>query len=221
MGLSFTNCAATLEMRSCWPDKMLKRSHRKAEQMGDLSEHDVTGILEAWNLGEVEALPKLVPLVYRELQRMARSYMRGEREGHTLETNALVHEAYLRLKDLHNIDWKSRNHFLAIAARIMRRILIDSARSRRAVKRGGGLDQITLDDGLLKPPEHPLDLVRLDEAIDALTRIDERKAKVIELRFFGGLSVSETAQALDVSVATVMRDWEFSKAWILNELMKQ
>lgn len=189
--------------------------------MADLSEHDVTSILEAWNLGEVEALPELVPLVYGELQRMARSYMRGEREGHTLETNALVHEAYLRLKDLHKIDWKNRNHFLAIAARIMRRVLIDSSRARRANKRGGDLERITLDDRLLHSPESRPDFVRLDEVIDALSEVDDRKAKVIELRFFGGLSVKETAEVLDISVATVMRDWDFSKAWILNELEKQ
>jgi RNA polymerase sigma factor (TIGR02999 family) len=189
--------------------------------MTDLSEQDITSILEAWNLGQVDALPSLVPLVYGELRRLASSYMRGERAGHTLETNALVHEAYLRLINLHEIEWKSRNHFLAIAARIMRRILIDSARLRKADKRGGDFERVTLDDGVLQSPGNRLDFVELDDAINALGGVDERKAKVIELRFFGGLSVRETADVLDVSAATVMRDWEFSKAWILNELKKQ
>jgi RNA polymerase sigma factor (TIGR02999 family) len=188
--------------------------------MADLSEQDITSILEAWNLGEVDALPRLVPMVHRELQRLARSYMWGERPGHTLETNALVNEAYLRLTELHKIEWKNRDHFLAIAARIMRRILVDSARMRKAEKRGGDLERVTFDEALPGFGNRRFDFVLLDEAIEALNRLDQRKAKVVELRFFGGLSVKETAQVLDISVATVMRDWEFSKAWILNEMKK-
>lgn len=186
--------------------------------MSDLSNEDITGILEAWNLGDVKALPKLVPLLYRELHRLAHSYMAGERIGHTLQTTALIHEAYLRLEKLNKIKWQDSSHFLAISARLMRRILVEAARSRRTEKRGGDRIHVSFSEDLVFLPGLKADMVDLDRALEKLAQIDERKSRVIELRFFGGLKVEETANLLKVSVPTVIRDWNFSKAWILNEI---
>jgi len=179
---------------------------------------DVTGLLLAWNEGDEAALQELIPIVHDELHRIAAACLAGERAGHTLQTTALVNEAYLRLIGTRRVNWQNRAHFLAMAARLMRRILVDFARSKQYQKRGGGAAvRVTLVDDL--PLSEPgRDLVALDEALDALGKIDERKSRVVELRFFGGLSVKETAEALHVSPETVMRDWKLAKAWLLRQL---
>ena len=177
----------------------------------------VTGLLMAWRGGNEAALEQLVPLVHEELHRIARGCMRGERLGHSLQATALVNEAYMRLIGAQQVDWQNRVHFLAVSARLMRRILVDFARSKKYQKRGGGVEPVTLDEGLVVS-EPGRDLVALDEALDALAKMDERKSKVVEMRFFGGLSVEETAAALGVSPDTVMRDWRLAKAWLLREL---
>ena len=179
---------------------------------------DVTGLLLAWGRGDEVALKQLVPLVQQELQRIARRCMAGEREGHSLQATALVNEAYLRLIDVQHVNWQNRAHFLAMSARLMRRILVDWARSKHYQKRGGGGVKVTLDEAMIGPAERGQDLVALDDALQALEKLNERKSRVVELRFFGGLSVEETASVLKVSVDTVMRDWKFSKAWLLQEL---
>ena len=179
---------------------------------------DVTGLLLAWRRGDQDALDRLIPLVHRELRRVARAVMRGERKGHTLEPTALVNEAYLRLVDLRRLEWQDRAHFLAVAARLMRRILIDHARAHRYQKRGGGAITVTLDGDIAVPSEPGRDLVALDDALEALSAVDERKSRVVELRFFGGMTVQETAAVLSVSVDTIMRDWKLAKAWLLREL---
>ena len=171
----------------------------------------------AWRGGNEAALEQLVPLVHEELHRIARGCMRGERPGHSLQATALVNEAYMRLMGAQQVDWQNRVHFLAVSARLMRRILVDFARSKKYQKRGGGAQAVTLDEGLIVT-EPGRDLVALDEALDALAKMDERKSKVVEMRFFGGLSVEETAAALGVSADTVMRDWRLAKAWLLREL---
>ena len=179
----------------------------------------VTALLFAWRGGDDGALEQLVPLVHEELHRIARGCMKGERAGHSLQATALVNEAYLRLMGAQQVDWQNRVHFLAVSARLMRRILVDFARSKKYQKRGGGAEPVTLDEGLVVS-EPGRDLVALDEALDALAKMDERKSKVVEMRFFGGLSVEETAAALGVSPDTVMRDWRLAKAWLLRELRK-
>ena len=156
-------------------------------------------------------------MVYEELRRLARHYVRNERVGHTLQPTALVNEAYLRLVDIHKVQWQNRAHFFAMSARLMRRILVDSARSRKYQKRGAGAQKVSLDEGMLVV-EPGRDLVALDDALEALAQVDERRSKVVEMRFFGGLSVEETAEALGVSVDTVMRDWKLAKVWLLREL---
>jgi RNA polymerase sigma-70 factor (ECF subfamily) len=178
---------------------------------------DVTGLLRAWGKGDEGALERLIPLVHQELRRVARHCMAGERKGHTLQATALINEAYLRLVDAQQVDWQDRTHFVAVAARLMRRILVDFARARRYQKRGGGAVQVTLDEAMLVL-ERGRDLVALDEALEALAKFDERKSRVIELRFFGGLSVEETATVLGVSADTVMRDWRLAKAWLMREM---
>jgi RNA polymerase sigma factor (TIGR02999 family) len=160
-------------------------------------------------------------LVHDELRRIARRCMAGERGGHSLQATALVNEAYLRLIDARHVDWQNRTHFLAISARLMRRILVDVARTKGYQKRGGGAVRVTFDDALVVTDQPGQDLVALDDALEALAAVDERKARVIELRFFGGLSVEETAAVLKVSVDTVMRDWKLAKAWLLRELRDQ
>jgi RNA polymerase sigma factor (TIGR02999 family) len=186
--------------------------------MSGLSQNDVTRILQAWNLGQEDALEQLVPVVYRELHRLARTYMKGERQGHLLQTTALINEAYLRLADLQRIQWKNRDQFYGIAAQMMRRILVDFARARQSKKRGGGVRQVTLNEAVPGGQEVSVDLLALDEALNELVKLDERKGKVVELRYFGELSVTETASALGVSPETVMRDWKFSKAWLCRRL---
>jgi RNA polymerase sigma factor (TIGR02999 family) len=171
----------------------------------------------AWGQGDSNALDQLVPLVHQELHRIARACMRGERAGHSLQATALVNEAYVRLVDAQHVDWQNRAHFLAMSARLMRRILVDFARARQYQKRGGGVQKITLDEALVVI-EPGRDLVALDDALEALAKVDERKVRVVEMRFFGGLSVEETAAVLKVSPDTVMRDWRLAKAWLLREL---
>ncbi len=184
----------------------------------DRSRLNVTELLLAWGNGDRSALDDLVPLVHQELRRLARLQMRGERDNHTLQTTALVNEAFVRLVDLRRIRWQDRAHFLALSARFMRRILVDHARSRNYQKRGGGVDMVTLDDLVVAAPERGADLVALDDALDLLARIDPRKSQVVELRFFGGLSAEQTAEALNVSPETVQRDWRLAKVWLLREI---
>ena len=186
--------------------------------MGTASAQEITYLLLAWRQGDEEALEKLVPVVHQELRRLAHRYMAGERRALTLQTTALVNEAYLRLVDSPRVQWQNRVHFFAVSAQLMRRILVDFARSRRSQKRGGGAPPISLDEGLVVSAERGQDLIALDDALDALSEMDERKGRVVELRFFGGLSVKETAQVLGISQDTVSRDWRLSKAWLLREL---
>ena len=183
-----------------------------------MSSHAVTALLVAWGDGDESALARLIPIVHDELHRIARACMAGERADHTLEATALVNEAYLRLIDTHGINWQNRAHFLSMAARLMRRILVDFARSKQYQKRGGGAVAVTLAPDLALSAEPGRDLVALDDALKALAKVDERKSRVIEMRFFGGLSVKETAEALHVSPETVMRDWKLAKAWLLRQL---
>ena len=184
----------------------------------DRSRLNVTELLLAWGNGDRSALDDLVPLVHQELRRLARLQMRGERHNHTLQTTALVNEAFLRLIDLSRIRWQDRAHFLALSAQLMRRILVDHARSRNYQKRGGGVDTVTLDDTVVAAPERGADLVALDDALEVLARVDPRKSRVVELRFFGGLSAEETAETLNVSAETVLRDWRLAKVWLLREI---
>jgi RNA polymerase sigma factor (TIGR02999 family) len=184
------------------------------------SPHEISQLLRAWSSGDEAALQQLIPLVYEELHRIARRYMGREREGHTLQTSALVNEAYLRLVDWKNVDWQNRAHFFAVSAQMMRRILVDFARNRRYLKRGGGALQVSLAEADGIALERGMDLVALDEALKSLAEVDQRKSEVVELRFFGGLSVEETAEFLKVSAETVMRDWKLAKVWLLRELEK-
>jgi RNA polymerase sigma-70 factor, ECF subfamily len=185
---------------------------------------EITRLLKAWGGGDAAALDRLTPLVYERLHRMARGYMRNERPGHTLQATALVNEAFLRLADARDLGWTDRAHFFAVCARVMRRILVDAARSRGAIKRGGQADRaehstaINLDDLPTPDTELSAQVCALDEALTALARIDPRRAQVIELRFFGGLSVEETGHVLHVSPQTVMRDWRLARAWLAREL---
>jgi RNA polymerase sigma-70 factor, ECF subfamily len=186
--------------------------------MGLPSSHEVTSLLKAWGGGDEEALEKLTPLVYRQLHQIAQRYMAGERSGHTLQTTALVNEAYLRLVDCEKVNWQDRAHFFAVSAKLMRRILIDFARSRGYLKRGGAVPQIPLEEAPSVRSEPDVNLVALDDALKALAAVDERKSKVVELKFFGGLTAEETAEVLGVSSDTVIRDWRLAKIWLLREL---
>lgn len=186
--------------------------------MPESADADVTSLLVAWSEGDEAALARLVRQVYAELHRLAHRHMRAERRGGTLQTTALVHEAYLRLVDTRRIRWESRAHFLGVAAQAMRRILVDAARARGARKRGGAVPHVSLDELPLTAPERDASLVALDEALAALAQVDERKSRVVELRYFGGLTVAETAAVLHVSPETVHRDWHVAKAWLLREL---
>ena len=181
---------------------------------------EITGLLLAWNEGDQEALDRLMPLVHDELHLLAHRYMAGERAGHPLQTTALVNEAYLRLIDSSRVRWQNRAHFFAVSAQLMRRILVDVARARKKLKRGGDAVQVSLDEAMTISDEPGADLVALDDALTALAAFDERKSKVVELRFFGGLTVEETAEVLNVSVMAVMRDWALAKVWLLRELEK-
>ena len=180
----------------------------------------VSKLLQAWGQGDEAAFNQLVSLVHAELCRLARRYMIGERAGHTLQTTALVNEAYLRLLNAQQVNWQNRAHFFAVAAELMRRILVDSARARGGQKRGGGVPKVTLDEALVGPQAKGPDLVALDDALQTLSEMDQRKGRVVELRFFGGLSVEETAEVLKVAPNTVLRDWKFAKKWLKRELSK-
>ena len=185
---------------------------------------EITGLLKAWRRGDSAALDRLTPLVYEQLHRMARGYMRTERAGHTLQATALVNEAFLRLVDAQDLDWTDRAHFFAVCARVMRRILVDAARSRAAIKRGGQADRaehssaIKLDELPMPGTDISAQVCALDEALDVLAQLDPRRARVIELRFFGGLTVEEAGHVLQVSPQTVMRDWRLARAWLAREL---
>src|SRR5580700_10940903 len=178
---------------------------------------EVSGLLRAWGNGDRAALDLLTPIVYDELRRLARRYMRGEHPGHSLQTTALVNEAYMRLIDYKRMQWQNRAHFFAVPSELMRRILVDHAR-RHNLKRGGGVQHVSLEETAMVGGDRAADLVALDDAMDALARIDARKVQVVEMRFFGGLSVKETAEVLKVSPVTVMRDWNTAKAWLYREL---
>ena len=180
--------------------------------------HDVTELLQAWSEGDQAALEKLMPLVYGELHRLAKRYMAQEESGHILQTTALVNEAYLRLVDSRQMNWRNRAHFFAVAAQLMRRILIDYARSRRSLKRGAESPRVSLDEAPAVTQEPRPDLLALDDALNALAAIDLRKSQVVQLRFFGGLSVEETAEVLKVSADTVMSDWKVAKLWLMHQL---
>ena len=178
------------------------------------SPDEVTQLLLDWSNGSEAALERLTPLVYEELHRLAHRHMRRERSGHTLQTSALVNEAYVRLIDQRSVHWQSRAQFFAIASRLMRRILVDHARGHNRAKRGGGALQVSLDEAAVVSQERAAELIALDDALSGLAAIDQRKTQVVELRFFGGMSVEETAEVLKVSVVTVMRDWSTAKAWL-------
>src|SRR5215475_5155401 len=184
------------------------------------STHEITGLLVAWGNGDQDALDKLTPLVYQELHRLADHYMKGERPGHTLQTTALVNEVYLRLIDWKNVQWQNRAHFFGVSAQLMRHILVKFARNRLAAKRGGDAFQVSLSEAANAASAQNLDLVALDDALNALAALDPRQSRVIEMRFFGGLSIEETAEALKVSPATVRRDWGLAQAWLRRELKR-
>jgi RNA polymerase sigma factor (TIGR02999 family) len=189
--------------------------------MDTQSTQEITQLLLAWSDGDQGALDRLTPLVYAELRRLARRYMGRESPGHTLQTTALVHEAWLKLIDQRRVRWQNRAHFFGVSAQLMRRILVNMARSRNYLKRGGGARQVELEERLVVSQERDWDLNALDETLDALAALDPRKARVVELRFFGGLSVEETAEVLNVSTDTVTRDWNAAKAWLYRELSRK
>jgi RNA polymerase sigma-70 factor, ECF subfamily len=179
---------------------------------------EITQLLTDWSRGDESAVSKLLPLVYGELHRLASAYMRRERKDHTLQTTALVHEAYLRLVDQHNLNWQTRAHFFAVAARVMRNILVDYARGRGRAKRGAGLSELPLAEVAVMSDERVDELIAVDVALNTLAAVDPRKSKVFELRYFGGMSVDEAAEAMRVSPATVARDWRMARAWMRREL---
>jgi RNA polymerase sigma-70 factor (ECF subfamily) len=182
------------------------------------SPQEVTGLLHAWSNGDQEAFDQLAPIVYAELRRLARHYMAGERQDHTLQPTALVHEAYMRLADFNNLHWKNRIHFFAISAQVMRRVLVDFARSKKRGKRGGAVQRLSLDDCLQLGTQDDAALLALDDALNALALEDARKCQVVEMKFFGGLSTEEIADSLRVSQETVLRDWKLAKLWLLREM---
>src|SRR5262245_33911718 len=182
--------------------------------------HEITRLLLAWRAGDNEALNQLMPLVHGELRRLAHYFMDHERPGHLLQTTALVNEAYLRLIDSSRVEWESRAHFFAVAAQLMRRVLVDAARERQSRKRGGEFVQVSLAEAMVIPQRRGADLIALDDALNALAAMDKRKSEVVVMRFFGGLTVEETAAVLAVSPDTVMRDWQLAKVWLHRELNK-
>jgi len=190
------------------------RQHPAAEESAP---SDVTALLQAWSDGDRGALDRLTPIVYDQLRRLARGHLRRERTGHSLQTTVLVNEAYVRLVDYKRMQWQNRAHFFAVSAQLMRRILVEHAR-RRNLKRGGAVPHVSLEEAAEVGQGRPTDLVALDDAMNALARFDARKARVVEMRFFGGLSVEETAEVLKVSAVTVMRDWSTARAWLYREL---
>jgi RNA polymerase sigma factor (TIGR02999 family) len=189
--------------------------------MSTLSRHELTRLLQAWSQGDQKALEDFAPLVFLELKQLARKHLVAERPDHTLETGELVNELYLRLLDWKNVQWENRAHFFAVAAQMMRRILVDYARSRRYKKRGGGVRRVVLEEKAIVSRDRCREFLDLDEALNRLADIDQRKSRVVELRFFGGLSVEETAVVLEVSPVTVMRDWDFARSWLERELSRK
>ena len=189
----------------------------RASQAGNPENGEISRILHAWSEGDPQALEKLTPIVYDELYRLARRYMRRERPGHSLQTSALVNEAYMRLVDYSRMQWSDRAHFFAVSSQVMRRILVDHAR-RRNLKRGAGVRHVSLDEGAMVGGGEDVDMVALDRALNELERIDPRKMRIVEMRFFGGLSVEETAEVLQISPVTVKRDWRSARAWLYCEL---
>jgi len=180
----------------------------------------ITGLLRAWNNGDRAALERLVPLVEREMRRLARGYMRRERKDHTLQATALVNEVFLRLADGPQLGWQNRAHFFAIAAQVMRHILVDHARSHAYQKRGGGARKITLDEAMVVSQERAAEVVELDDVLKELAHIDPQQSRIVELRFFGGLTIEETAEVLHLSPATIKREWSTAKAWLYHELAR-
>jgi len=189
--------------------------------MSSLATENLTGLLIEWRDGDKAALEQLIPLVYDELRRMAHRYVQRERDGHTLQTSALVNEAYVRLAGQENVDWQNRSHFFAVTAQVMRHILIDHARRRRYVKHGGELRQIPLEDAEGMTQQRAAELIALDEALAELAKFDQRKNRVVELRYFGGLSLEETAEVLEISLMTVRRDWRAAKAWLFRRMKSE
>ncbi len=189
----------------------------RSAQSGEPAVDDVSTLLRAWSDGEQSALERLTPIVYDELRRLARRHMKGERPGHSLQTTALVNEAYTRLVDYKRMQWQNRAHFFAVSAQLMRRILVEHAR-RHNLKRGAGVQHVSLEEAAVVDADQDANLVALDDAMNALARMDPRKVQVVEMRFFGGLSVEETAQVLKVSTVTVKRDWRAARAWLYREL---
>lgn len=184
------------------------------------SSHHVTELLARWRDGDSRALDSLVPLVYAELRKLARSYLRKERPDHTLQSAALVHEAYVRLAGKSSPDWQNRTHFFGVAARLMRQILVDHARRRAAAKRGDGIPQLALNEALSIPQLRNVDLILLDDALQRLTELDERQSRIVELRFFAGLSIEETSEAIGISAATVSREWTTARLWLRREIVR-
>ncbi len=188
--------------------------------MGTPDSAEITGLLKAWTGGDRAALDRLTPVIYDELRRMARRYMRQERAGNTLQTTAVVNELYLRLVDVKNVAWQHRAQFFAIAAQIMRRILVDAARARGARKRGGGAERVEVDESAILSPEPEESILALEEALVAFAKLAPRQAKVVELRYFGGLSDEEIAQVTKTSIRTIERDWQFARSWLMRELSR-
>ncbi len=185
------------------------------------SQHEITRLLADWSRGDKQALEKLTPIVYEELRRLAGRYLRQERHGHTLQSTALVHEAYLKLVGQHSIHWQNRAQFFGVAAQLIRRILVDYARNRHAAKRGANAPRLSLDEAIAMPGERDLDLVALDDALEGLAKLDPRQSRLVELRFFAGLTMEETAEVLNMSLATAKRDWTAAKAWLFREISRQ
>ena len=185
------------------------------------TQHEITRLLADWSNGDRQALEKLTPLVYDELRRLAGRYLRQERAGHTLQSTALVHEAYMKLVGQNNVRWQNRAHFFGIAAQMIRRILVDYARARKADKRGSGAEKLSLDEAIALPGGQDLDLVALDDALEGLAKIDQRQSRLVELRFFAGLTIEETAEVMQMSLATAKRDWVSAKAWLSREVRRQ
>ncbi len=196
----------------------MRKSPSPHDEAGTPPGGQVTVFLRAWSDGDRAALDRLTPIVYDELHRLAQRYMKGERPGHSLQTTALVNEAFMRLVDYKSMQWQNRAHFFAVSAQLMRRILVDHAR-RHNLKRGGGVQHVSLDQTAMVGDERAADLVALDDAMNLLAKLDPRKVQVVEMRFFGGLSVEETAEVLKISAVTVMRDWSTAKAWLYRQLM--
>jgi RNA polymerase sigma factor (TIGR02999 family) len=202
----------------CLPSKILETKDDEGNRLAGASPGQITEFLLCWSQGDDHALDKLTPLVYNDLRRLAFHFLRSERQGHTLQPTALVNEAYLKLAKQKKLPWQNRAHFYAVAARVMRQILVDYARSHRRQKRGGGASALPLDEALVFVPEKSAELLALDQALERLKALDPRKSRVVELRFFGGLDNRQTAEILNISANTVMRDWNMAKTWLRREM---